>query len=493
MEATELGAGPVSGRSRRDALIVFCLLAICFGYIYQAPGWNGNSRFGLTFAIVQEGRLTIDSFHDREETRTGDKSYFDGHYYSDKAIGPSLIGAALYAPLWGMKLVFGHPSLETSKVILNFLVIGLPSAIAGALMYLLCVHLTGSRFRALVATLAVALGTMYFPYSVVFFSHQLASSLLFGAFFMIFLLKRSLGRRGAGYRIAIGLLLGWAVISEFPTAAIAAPLAAYYVHAVWKAEPGRRLRALALPAIGGLVPIALQLGYNVLCFGSPFSLGYSNLSDPVYVEAMAHGVMGIQAPDLTVLFYTLFHPSLGLLWESPVLLMAPVGAVFLFRERRYRAEAIVATWIVVFYLILMSGYSVWWGGYALGPRHFIPVLAFLCMPLAFVPRKWTWLTVILGLISVAQMTIAAASSVLVPETMVLRIEAQRFFEYSNIYSFCLRELLNGNFARNLGTQYLGLQGWVSLLPLGAAASALIFLFLRGTTAGVPRRLPSDPL
>jgi hypothetical protein len=493
MEATELGAGPVSGRSRRDALIVFCLLAICFGYIYQAPGWNGNSRFGLTIAIVQEGRLTIDSFHDREETRTGDKSYFDGHYYSDKAIGPSLIGAALYAPLWGMKLVFGHPSLETSKVILNFLVIGLPSAIAGALMYLLCVHLTGSRFRALVATLAVALGTMYFPYSVVFFSHQLASSLLFGAFFMIFLLKRSPGRRGAGYRIAIGLLLGWAVISEFPTAAIAAPLAAYYVHAVWKAEPGRRLRALALPAIGGLVPIALQLGYNVLCFGSPFSLGYSNLSDPVYVEAMAHGVMGIQAPDLTVLFYTLFHPSLGLFWESPVLLMAPVGAVFLFRERRYRAEAIVATWIVVCYLVLMSGYSVWWGGYALGPRHFIPVLAFLCMPLAFVPRKWTWLTVILGLISVAQMTIAAASSVLVPETMVLRIEAQRFFEYSNIYSFCLRELLNGNFARNLGTQYLGLQGWVSLLPLGAAASALIFLFLRGTTAGVPRRLPSDPL
>jgi len=493
MEATELGAGPVSGRSRRDALIVFCLLAICFGYIYQAPGWNGNSRFGLTFAIVQEGRLTIDSFHDREETRTGDKSYFDGHYYSDKAIGPSLIGAALYAPLWGMKLVFGHPSLETSKVILNFLVIGLPSAIAGALMYLLCVHLTGSRFRALVATLAVALGTMYFPYSVVFFSHQLASSLLFGAFFMIFLLKRSLGRRGAGYRIAIGLLLGWAVISEFPTAAIAAPLAAYYVHAVWKAEPGRRLRALALPAIGGLVPIALQLGYNVLCFGSPFSLGYSNLSDPVYVEAMAHGVMGIQAPDLTVLFYTLFHPSLGLFWESPVLLMAPVGAVFLFRERRYRAEAIVATWIVVCYLVLMSGYSVWWGGYALGPRHIIPALAFLCIPLAFVPRKWTWLTVILGLISVAQMTIAAASSVLVPETMVLRIEAQRFFEYSNIYSFCLRELLNGNFARNLGTQYLGLQGWVSLLPLGAAASALIFLFLRGTTAGVPRRLPSDPL
>jgi hypothetical protein len=100
--------------------------------------------------------------------------------------------------------------------------------------------------------------------------------------------------------------------------------------------------------------------------------------------------------------------------------------------------------------------------------------------------------VILGLISVGQMTIAAASSLLVPEGMVLRIETQRFFEYSNIYSFCLRELLNGNFARNIGTQYLGLQGWGSLLPLGAAVLALIVFFLRGTAPGVPRRLRSDP-
>jgi hypothetical protein len=360
-------------------------------------------------------------------------------------------------------------------------------------MYLLCHHLSGSRFRALVATLAIALGTMAFPYSVIFFSHQLAASLLFGAFFMIFLLKRSPERGTPAYRIVIGLLLGWALISEFTTAAIVAPLAAYYVHAVWRAGPRRRLEALGLPAIGGLVSIALQLGYNALCFGSPFSLGYSNLSDPVYAEAMSRGLMGIQAPDLTVLFYTLFHPSLGLFWESPVLLMAPLGAAFLFRDRRFRAEAIVVTWIVVSYLILMSGYSVWWGGFALGPRHIIPALPFLCIPLAFVPRRLTWLTVILGLISIGQMTIAAASSVLVPETMVLRIETQRFLEYSNIYSFCLRELLNGNFARNIGTQYLGLQGWASLLPLGAVASALVALFLRGSTARMPRRLRSDSL
>ena len=492
METSEGGMSVRPRHHLRDALLVFCLLGFAFGYFYQDPGWNGNSRFGLIFAIVREGRLTIDSFHDQEGTRTGDKSFFDGHYYSDKAIGPSLIGAALYAPLYWMKLATHHPSQETSKVILTFLVIGLPSAVAGSLMYILCLHLSGSRTRAYVAALAIALGTMYFPYSVIFFSHQLASALLFGAFFMIFLLKRSPEVGKSWYLFLIGMLLGWALISEFPTAAIIVPLGAYYLHVVWRAGAGHRLRSLALPAFGGLIPVVFQLAYNARSFGNPFSLGYANLVDPLYGEAMAQGVMGIQWPNMQVLYYTLLHPSMGLLWESPVLLMAFVGAGFMFRDRRYRAEAIVTGWIIAFYVIMMSGYSMWWGGFALGARHIIPALAFLCIPLAFVPRRLTWLTVILGLVSVGQMTIAAASNVLVPDTMVLRIGAQRFFEYSNIYSYCLKELLDGNFARNLGLQYLGLHGWASLLPLGAAAAALIALFLRRSPSHLPRLLRSDP-
>src|SRR4030043_57630 len=93
---------------RKDALIIFCLLSIVFAYFYQDGGWNGNSRFGLIFAIVQEGRLTIDSFHAKNGTKTDDKSYFNGHYYSDKAIGPSLVGAIFYVPLYWVKQTFNR-------------------------------------------------------------------------------------------------------------------------------------------------------------------------------------------------------------------------------------------------------------------------------------------------------------------------------------------------------------------------------------------------
>jgi hypothetical protein len=73
---------------KKDAFIIFILLAFSYAYFYQDGGANANSRFDLIFAAVQEGRLYIDSYHDVEDTQTIDKAYFNGHYYSDKAIGP---------------------------------------------------------------------------------------------------------------------------------------------------------------------------------------------------------------------------------------------------------------------------------------------------------------------------------------------------------------------------------------------------------------------
>jgi len=50
---------------------------------------------------------------------------------------------------------------------------------------------------------------------------------------------------------------------------------------------------------------------------------------------------------------------------------------------------------------------------------------------------------------------------------------------------------DGNFARNLGQQFFGLQGWASLLPLAAVAMALIAVFLRGSVVDPARRPRSN--
>jgi hypothetical protein len=462
----------------KDALIVFILLAFCYAYFYQDSGANGNSRFDLIFAVVQKGRLYIDDFNNLEDTQTIDQAYYDGHYYSDKAIGPSVVGGVMYLPLYGMQLLFNVPSQGTVKMILTFLVIGIPSAAAGSILYILSAYWSQSRLRAFLVAVAIGLGTLSLPYSVVFFSHQFTASLLVIAFFMIYLLKESPGTMEKGYLFLIGSFLGWALISEYPSAVIVLPLIVYYFFVVGRRSDYRHPRSVILPLLGGLIPVLLQLMYNRLCFGGFLSIGYENLANPYFSSGMKQGLMGVHRPNLHALFYMTFHPTLGLFWQSPVLLLSVIGAVFLLFNRRFQAELILAVWVIGSYLVVLSGYYMWWGGWAVGARHIIPMLPFFCILLSFVPRRLNGLFAVLGAVSVGQMVIAAASTIGVPDTMVLKIKTLGFFEYSNIYSFCLQQLLEGRFTENLGHLLLGLMSWGSLVPflIGAAGIASFFFW-----------------
>ena len=464
---------------KKDALLVFVLLALIYAYFYHDPRANGNSRLGLIFALVQEGHLTIDSFHHRDGTQTIDKSFYNGHYYSDKAIGTSVIGAIFYLPIYWLMQLFNHElELKLIKYLLTLVAVGLPSAFTGSLMYVCCKSITPSKMKAYIATLVITLGTMYLPYSTVFFGHQLAASLLFCAFFMIYQLKLKPGPRETSQLFLIGLLLGLSMITEYTTAVIVVLLVLYYFHALWRQQPFRDIRTIAIPIFGGLVPAALLLIYNTLCFGNPLSIGYEHVSHPFFRESMSQGFMGIQWPQPRVLYYLTVHPAHGLFWQSPVLIMALPGTYFMFHAKQYRIEAVIITIGFLSYLLINSGYYLWWGGWTFGPRHIIPVLPFLCLPLAFVPGRVFFLVVIAGLVSVSQMLIVVASVVLVPDTIISRIDTLNYFQYSSIYNYCLPQLLGGQYAANLGQRLFGLQHWKSLLPIVLVIFGGTSMFLR---------------
>ena len=463
--------------AQKNGLIVFFLLALVYAYFYHEPEYNGNSRLGLTAAIVQEGRLTIDSFHEGSGLATGDKSIYNGHYYTDKAIGTSLLAALPYAPIyWGMRLI-GHPiGLWLMAHLLTFLVIGLPSAIAGSIIYIICERISGSPLRARVVTAAVALGSMAFPYSLVFFSHQLAAALLWISFFLIFRLRFQDNPPKGWYAVLFGLLLGLSLITEYPTALIVLPLVVYYLYVLWLKQAKNVVGLILFSALGGLLPISLLFGYNVFVFGQPLVNSYQYLADLSYLDAMSHGIMGIGLPDITVLFFETFQPAMGLFWQSPVMLMILPGAFYILRDRRYRVEGGLALSIFTVYLVICSGYFQWWGGYSSGPRHIIPMLPFLCLPLIFVPRRLFPLFDGLTVISVAQMTIVAASKVIVPNAPMNNFLKLNYFEYSTIYSYCLPELVKGTLSWNVGRNLLGLNGWISLVPVILVITG-VFLYL----------------
>ena len=463
---------------REEALIIFLLLAFIFGYFYQYGGWNVNSRFDLILAIVQEGRLTIDTYQNRPDTLTGDKAYFNGHYYSDKPIGPAVIGTIVYEPLYWMKQISSRVGQATAERIVTYLVIGIPSALAGSLIYILCLYLSKNCVWAYLVTLTITLGSLYFPYSIIFFSHQFSSSLVFGAFFLIFFLKERPDLWKNWYLFLIGSFLGWAMTSDFQATIIVIALILYYIYVLWRNRSYRRYRFIILPFIGGSIPLLLQMGYNKLCFGNFLSLGYINDSNPNFNSAFAQGFMGFNWPKLSAIYYMTVHPAMGLFWQSPALILSFFGAFFMFWKRRYQVEAILAMVVISSYIIIMSGFYSWWGGWALGPRYIIPILPFFCIFLAFVPKRFTLPLVVLSLVSFGQMLIAAAGVVQVPDVMVSKLDKLGFFEYSNIYSYCLKQLVEGNFARNLGHQLLGLRSWNSLIPLVVVIGCVSFFFLK---------------
>jgi hypothetical protein len=462
----------------KDAITIFVLLAFILGYFYQGSSWNENSRFDLIFAIVQEGRLAIDSFQNQPGMDTGDKAYFNGHYYSDKAVGPAVIGAILYAPMYWLGRNSNFLSLAFMKQLLTFLVVGIPSAIAGSLMFILCLYLSKSRARAYLVTLAVTLGTLYFPFSIVFFSHQLTSSLLFASFVLIFFVKEKPQFSKDWQSFLIGISLGWAFISEYPAIIIIIPMIIYYLYCLFRNRTANMFRSIILLITGGIIPVLIQLSYNRICFGNFLSIGYQHMSSNYFNTNMAKGLMGIGWPNLLNLYYMTLHPLMGIFWQSPVLLLFIIGAILMLFNGHYRVEAILVIWIISSFLVIMSGYYNWWGGYSLGPRFIIPILPFFCVLLIFIPKRFDWLLVILGLVSIGQMVIAAASQVHVPDEMVAKISTSSFFAYSNIYNYCLALLVSGDFAKNIGGKLLGLKSWYSLIPLFLVAIAISLLFFR---------------
>jgi len=469
---------------KKDALLVFVLLALTYAYFYHEPYWNGNSRLGLIFEFVQEGRLTIDSFHDTEGMITGDKAFYDGHYYSDKAIGTSVVGSIVYLPIyWLMRFFDYNLPLFIVKYLLTFFVIGLPSAFAGSLMYVVCKYISASKLRAFIVTIAITLGTMYLPFSTIFFGHQLAATLLFCAFFMIFQLKVRPDLCKNRHLFLIGLLLGLSLVTEYTTVLIVLPLITYYFLVLWKEQSFRRIMSIAIPSsLGGLIPVAIMLIYNAICFGNPLSIGYAHLESQFFRESMSQGIMGISWPRPMVLYYLTVHPAYGLFWQSPVLITTLAGAYFMFRTKQSRMEAVITTIAFFSYLLMNSGYYMWWGGWSFGPRHLIPMLPFLCLPLIFVPKRFFFMVVILCLVSVSQMFIVVASTVLVPDDIISKIDKLGYFQYSSIYSYCLKQLLDGKFAMNIGGWLFALKNWMSLLPIIVAILGTTGIFLAKESA-----------
>lgn len=369
------------------------LIIFCYGFFLTPASTNTISRYDMVYALAH-GTANIDL----HASNTIDVSYHNGHWYSPRSLGLSLLAVPALAAVGHFVDLnnYGQLSLTQQIALLNAVTL-LPATVVGALAFRRLVarlrpSLAGSPMPYVVAGM-FALGTLAYPFSTTFFSHMFGGSLLFVAFYLLFT-ARSLRR--PEWRIALaGLLSGVAVISEYPAGVIMLLLCGY----IWLGFPERRWRALILFGLG-MAPSALALGvYNWWAFGNPLSLSYGFVTGSEF-SGQHKGFFGITFPRPDGLWQILVYPR-GMLIESPFLVLIPLGLVRWWRSSQFRLEALVVIATAILYPLMVSSYFLPMAGENLpGPRLLTPALAFACLGLAWVvddQRLWLRRTLVVML------------------------------------------------------------------------------------------------
>jgi hypothetical protein len=473
------------GRENAAGWILAVILLLFYAYFFPRwADWNQNTRLNLTLSIVEYGSLSIDAYHEN----TGDKLYYEGHYYSDKAPGLSFAAVPVYAamrpvlqsapvvqvldrlsssPAMAATLNPDGTGVDREKVVFavsqyvfTVLLVSLPSALLGLLLFHFLGRFLPNIWLRFSLVLAYGLGTPALPYSTVFYSHQLGAVLTFAAFFLVFRMRWENAPRW--HLWIVGALLGFSILSENPTALIAAVIGLYAVVSLrdWKA--GVPVAAAALPFV------LLFLGYNYVRFGDPLELGYQYHA--TFTAHAAAGPAGFAGFRWEAFWDITFSPYKGLFFRSPFLLLAIPGLIRLWQTGRFRMEALAAVTIMIGYFIHAASFYDWGGGHTAGPRYLVAMLPFMAFPVITMlgSRAWRVLFFVLALVSI--LLIGA-------ETM-----AGQHFPYQEMRNpwteYILPSWQSGDIARNLGT-IIGLPSWYSLIPLFIVVGVSVWILFKG--------------
>ena len=152
------------------------------------------------------------------------------------------------------------------------------------------------------------------------------------------------------------------------------------------------------PVLGALA----LLDYNFWFFGSIVG-GQARIEQ---YHARFHGVSGIWSTNLfDGLGGTIFSPNRGLLVFSPWIAVALATLAVPVVRQRLAAHSIICVLLasLVPYLVVLSKYSVWWGGHSFGPRYWTDAIPLFAILFAF-GLDWT-LTRSRALVAISAVTV----------------------------------------------------------------------------------------
>ncbi|HVE73117.1 MAG TPA: hypothetical protein VNI54_17250 [Thermoanaerobaculia bacterium] len=353
---------------RRIAVGLFILTFVTYAWFFGGGGWNQNAHFDLTRALVERQTFHIDGYR----VNSGDIAWSNvsgqWHAYSNKPPGLPFLAAIPYFAIYHLERALHVPVdswlwMTINVYALTLLVVATCGAGIAVLVFRWARPHTP---HAVLIALIAAFGTIILPYSQLFFSPVPAAFFLLLAYV---LLERRPVLAGAAAGIA-----GLCFYICIPAAAVLAIAAR---RKAWKF------------ILGGLPFGALLAWYHTVCFGAPWRTSLETAQN--FTERGLLLGLFRTYPTKLALWGLTFSEYRGLFVVSPVLLLAIFG---LFRMKRRDAAIIVSIFAV--FLLMVASFNGWEGGSSFGPRHILPAIPFLVLPLAFVRARWLLLPAVVS-------------------------------------------------------------------------------------------------
>ena len=368
-QSTNQQINPQTTHDRSIAFLIVGFLLACYLLTYTGviQSSDGLSMFATTESMVRTGHIDSNSliWMGLQQGTFGP----DGNLYGRKGVGMALLAL----PLVWLALKWAALGLVQAALLLNPILI----AWTGGLVYRTGRRLGWSQSVAVITALVFGLATLAWPYSQTFFSDPVAGWGLFAAFYGLLSFAQT-GRKR--YLALAGLTWGLAYLARsinlvtLPFYALAL-LAILNRGADWRQalrdwrgslrrllwDEWRPWTTFALPVIlAGVV----SLWWNFARYGNIFDSGY------LEVESFSANL-------LVGIFGLLIGPARGLIWYSPVLLLAIPGSMRLWRTHRWAAGLALA--VSAAYVLLYGKWFMWHGGYSWGPRFLVPLMPFLAL------------------------------------------------------------------------------------------------------------------
>jgi hypothetical protein len=405
---------------RRRTLIVVVLVAVAGAWLIQPPGANQSAHY-VSIQSLASGHRNVD----RLSRDAIDLAWTDGHYHAAKSPGLDLLLAPVTVAFRHAGVTFNNtpPStwLETATPPVaatahDIWLLTLFGALLPAIILMLLVSVEAERLRpgtGPIAALTIGAGSLMLPFSTELFSHALSATLGFAGFTLLARTGRDASPRYRRMAVA-GLLLGFAVVTEYPLALLAL---VSFVFVATETNRLRKLLALSVGSVVGVLPLPI---YAWWAYGNPLHSTYAGAvleagkSGHDVLGANGNGFFGITTPDFHALLELLLSGR-GLLVVTPVAAVGIVGLVELAR-RGQRAYAFAGLATFAAFLAYDCAYWTPFGGAAPGPRFLVPVLPFLAIGVAVAWGSMRRIVAPLLIASVVTLTVETSTSPLLVVT-----------------------------------------------------------------------------